>query len=108
MKVKTIGMVTLLAGAVAAPQGAWWLLSDDRHTVSAAQVERAVRQEFEIANDLRLDRLECEPIVRPPGESLCDVQEDDEVFGLIYQLEKDGKSDLFRAATGELGERQAP
>ena len=92
---------------VTAPQAGWWLLSDERHTLTATQVEEAVSQEFEVANELRLDRLECEPIRRPPGTSLCHAQEADKIFGLLYEVDENGDSDLFTVKAGELAERAA-
>lgn len=102
MRKKLIGLVVLLAAVTTAPQALWWLLSDERQTMTAAQVEHAVRQELEIANALRVDRIVCEPIERPPGKSVCDVQEADKIEGVIYQVKENGHSELFKIVPGKM------
>jgi hypothetical protein len=94
-------VVLLVAGACLAPQAHWLLLSEDRHTVTAREVERAVQAEFQMANSTVLDRLDCEPIAKPPGLSLCEAQEADKIFGLVYEVRADGRTDLYDAPTGD-------
>ena len=94
-------VVLLVAGASLAPQAHWFLLSDERHTVTAPEVERAVHTEFQVANSVVLDRLDCEPIRRPPGISVCEAQEADKIFGLVYEVKADGSTDLYDAPTGK-------
>ena len=106
MRKKMVGLVVLVAAVVSAPQAAWWLLSDERQTLTAAEVEGAVRQELEVANGVRVDRIVCDPIVRPPGRSICDVQESDKIEGVIYEVNKDGESDLFKIVSGKMKDIQ--
>lgn len=95
-------LVLAVVGAAAAPQLHWHLLSPEASTMTAGQIEALVSDEYEIANNARLDRVECAPIERPPGTSLCEAQDRDRVFGLVLQVTADGKTQMFNAPPEKL------
>ena len=97
-----LGAVTVLGGAVVAPQAVHLLLSGEHGLVAAATVETDVHEQLKARNGVWADALTCTAISPASPEGRCTVTDDEAVTPLVVTLQEDGSLELDVEPTDDL------